>query len=105
MTLLVVDRIVCGKGNQSYNERKDEESPFINTTDISTNRIRDIEGRVDLADIEVIPSSTRAQEIYSNTVKSAQKKYYGYFLLPVLLFVKIRLELYNWHNRQQKKEM
>ena len=58
---------------QPYNEeQKDEESPIINnTTDISTNRIRDIEAGVDLADIEVIPSSTRAQEIYSNLIKSA----------------------------------
>jgi signal transduction histidine kinase len=40
-------------------------------TDTSTNRIRDIEAGVDLADIEVISSSTRAQEIYSNIVKSA----------------------------------
>ena len=60
--------------NQSYNE-KDEDSPIINTTDISTNRIRDIEAvRVDLADIEVIPSPTRAQEIYSNIVKSAAEE-------------------------------
>jgi hypothetical protein len=35
--------------NQSYNE-KDEESPIINTTNISTNRISDTEARVDLAD-------------------------------------------------------
>ena len=94
-------------GNQPYNEeQKDEESPIINnTTDTSTNRIRDIEAGVDLAGIEVIPSSTRAQEIYSNLIKSAEKKYYGYFLLPILLFAKIRLEVYNWHNRQQKKGM
>ena len=92
-----------GVVNQSYNE-KDEESPIINTTDIPTNRIRDIEARVDLADIEVIPSPTRAHEVYSNIVKSAQKKYYAYFLLPVLLFVKIRLELYNWHNRRTKRK-
>ena len=58
--------------NQSYNEN-DEESPIINTTDISTHRIRDIEARVDLADI-VIPSPTRAQEIYSNIVKSASEE-------------------------------
>jgi signal transduction histidine kinase len=58
-----------GVVNQSYNE-KDEESPIINTT----NRIRDIEARVDLADIEVIPSPTRAQEIYSNIVKSAAEE-------------------------------
>ncbi len=65
----------CGRGDQSYNkEQKDEESPIINTTDIATNRIRDIEARVDLADIEVIPSSTRAQEIYSNIVKSAAEE-------------------------------
>ena len=66
--------MVCGKGNQSYNEDKDEESSIIHTTDISTNRITDIETRVDLADIEVIPSSTRAQEIYSNIVKSAAEE-------------------------------
>jgi two-component system, OmpR family, sensor histidine kinase VicK len=34
-------------------------------------RIKDIEQGVDLADIEVIPSSARAQEIYLNAVKSA----------------------------------
>ncbi|MFZ0510373.1 MAG: hybrid sensor histidine kinase/response regulator [Candidatus Nitrosopolaris sp.] len=60
--------------NQSYNEKKDEESPIINTTDIPTNRIRDIEARVDLADIEVIPSPTRAHEVYSNIVKSAAEE-------------------------------
>jgi K+-sensing histidine kinase KdpD len=43
-------------------------------TDTSTNRIRDIEEGVDLADIEVISSSTRAQEIYSNIVKSAAEE-------------------------------
>ena len=44
--------------NQPYNEeQKDEKSPIINnTTDTSTNRIRDIEPGVDLAGIEVIPS-------------------------------------------------
>jgi hypothetical protein len=61
---------------QPYNEeQKHEESPIINnTTDISTNRIRDIEAGVDLAGIEVIPSSTRAQEIYSNLIKSAAEE-------------------------------
>ncbi len=39
-----------------------------------TDRIRDIEAGVDLADIEVIPSSTRAQKIYLNIVKSAAKE-------------------------------
>jgi two-component system, OmpR family, sensor histidine kinase VicK len=34
-------------------------------------RIRDIEAGVDLADIEVVPSSIKAQEIYLNTVKGA----------------------------------
>ena len=44
--------------NQPYNEeQKDEKSPIINnTTDTSTNRIRDIEAGVDLAGIEVIPA-------------------------------------------------
>jgi signal transduction histidine kinase len=37
-------------------------------------RIRDIEAGVHLADIEVIPSSKRAQEIYSNIVKSAAEE-------------------------------
>ena len=60
--------------NQSYNEKKDEECPIINTTDISTNGIRDNEARVDLADIEVIPSPTRAHEVYSNIVKSAAEE-------------------------------
>ena len=55
-------------------EQKDEGSPITNTTDISTNRIRDIETRADLADIEVIPSSTRAQEKYLNIVKSAAEE-------------------------------
>jgi signal transduction histidine kinase/CheY-like chemotaxis protein len=70
-----VEGMVCGKGNQSSNnEHKDAESPIINTTDISINRIREIEVRVDLADIEVIPGSTRAHEIYSNMVKSAAEE-------------------------------
>ena len=62
--------------NQPYNEeQKDEKSPIINnTTDTSTNRIRDIGAGVDLAGIEVIPSSTRAQEIYSNLIKSAAEE-------------------------------
>ena len=55
-------------------QNKEQKSTIINTTDISTNRIRDIEARVDLADIEVIPSSTRAHEIYSNMVKSAAEE-------------------------------
>jgi hypothetical protein len=55
-----------------YNkEQKDEGPPFTNTTDISINKIRNIEARADLADIEVIPSSARAQEKYLNIVKSA----------------------------------
>ena len=67
--------MACGKGNQSYNkEQKGEESPITKTSDISTNRITDIEAKVDLADIEVIPSSTRTQEIYSNIVKSAAEE-------------------------------
>ena len=37
-------------------------------------RIRDIEAGVDLADIEVIPSSARAQEIYLNIVRSAAEE-------------------------------
>ena len=68
-----------GVVNQSYNE-KDEQSPIINTTDISTNIIRDIEARVDLADIEVIPSPTRAEEIYLNIVKSAAEEILWIFL-------------------------
>jgi hypothetical protein len=37
-------------------------------------RIEDIEQGADFVDIEVIPSSTRAQEIYSNIVKSAKQE-------------------------------
>ena len=37
----------------------------------ATERIRDIEQGVDLADIEVLPSSAKAQEIYLNTVRDA----------------------------------
>jgi two-component system sensor histidine kinase VicK len=37
-------------------------------------RIRDIEAGLALEDIEVIPSSTRAQEKYLNTVRSAQEE-------------------------------
>ena len=33
-------------------------------------RIKDIEAGVDLADIEVIPSSARAQDLYLDIVKS-----------------------------------
>ena len=49
----------------------DNNNGGVNPTDISTKRIRDIEAGVDLADIEVIPSSVKAQEIYSNLIKSA----------------------------------
>ena len=37
-------------------------------------RIEDIEQGADFVDIEVVPSSTRAQEIYSNIVKSAKQE-------------------------------
>ena len=37
-------------------------------------RIRDIEAGVDLADIEVIPSSARAQDIYLDIVKTASEE-------------------------------
>jgi two-component system, OmpR family, sensor histidine kinase VicK len=40
----------------------------------ATDRIRDIEAGVDLADIEVIPSSTKAQDKYLNIVKSASEE-------------------------------
>ena len=52
----------------------DNNNGGVASTDTSTNRIRDIEAGVDLADIEVIPSSARAQEIYSNIVKSAAEE-------------------------------
>ena len=58
-------------------------------------RIRDIEAGVDLTYIEVIPSSTRAEEIYLTIVKSAAEENYGYFLPPMPSLVKKRLELYN----------
>jgi hypothetical protein len=37
-------------------------------------RIRDIKQGVDLADIEVIPSSSKAQELYLDTVRSASEQ-------------------------------
>jgi hypothetical protein len=40
----------------------------------ATDRIRDIEAGVDLADIEIIPSSARAQDLYLNIVKSAREE-------------------------------
>jgi hypothetical protein len=40
----------------------------------AADRIRDIEEGVDLAHIEVIPSSKRAQEMYLNIVRSATKE-------------------------------
>jgi two-component system, OmpR family, sensor histidine kinase VicK len=40
----------------------------------ATDRIRDIEAGVDLADIEVIPSSAKAQDKYLNIVKSASEE-------------------------------
>ena len=43
-------------------------------TDTSTNRIRDIEIGVDLADIEVIPSSARAQDLYLDIIKTASEE-------------------------------
>ena len=40
----------------------------------AADRIRDIEEGVDLADIEVIPSSARAQEIYSEYCKDRHRR-------------------------------
>ncbi|MBV9669300.1 MAG: hypothetical protein JO327_14380, partial [Nitrososphaeraceae archaeon] len=40
----------------------------------ATDRVKDIEAGVDLADIEVIPSSARAQELYLDIVKSASEE-------------------------------
>ena len=40
----------------------------------ATERIRDIETGVDLADIEVIPNSAKAQERYMNIVRSAEEE-------------------------------
>ena len=40
----------------------------------ATERIRDIEQGVDLADIEVIPSSAKAQDVYLDIVKSASQE-------------------------------
>jgi two-component system, OmpR family, sensor histidine kinase VicK len=40
----------------------------------ATDRIRDIEQGVDSADIEVIPSSARAQDLYVHIVKSASQE-------------------------------
>jgi two-component system sensor histidine kinase VicK len=40
----------------------------------AVDRIKDIQAGVDLADIEVIPSSTRAQEIYLDIVKSTAEE-------------------------------
>jgi two-component system, OmpR family, sensor histidine kinase VicK len=40
----------------------------------ATDRIRDIEQGIDLADIEVIPSSARVQEVYLDIVKSASQE-------------------------------
>jgi|ERR1041384_6129942 two-component system, OmpR family, sensor histidine kinase VicK len=49
----------------------------------ATDRIRDIEVGVDLSDIEVIPSSARAQDLYLNIVKSATEEILWIF--PALL--------------------
>ena len=48
----------------------------------ATERIRDIEAGVDLEDIEVIPSSARAQEKYLNIVRSAQGEILWIFPTP-----------------------
>jgi two-component system, OmpR family, sensor histidine kinase VicK len=48
----------------------------------ATERIRDIEAGVDLEDIEVIPSSARAQEKYLNIVGSAQEEILWIFPTP-----------------------
>src|SRR5205085_12011715 len=45
-------------------------------------RIRDIEEGVDLADIEVIPSSARAQDLYLEIVKSASEEILWIFPTP-----------------------
>ena len=47
-----------------------------------TDRIKDIEAGVDLADIEVIPSSARAQNIYLDIVKSASEEILWIFPTP-----------------------
>ena len=47
-----------------------------------TDRIRDMEQGVDLADIEVIPSSARAQDLYLDIVKSALEEILWIFPTP-----------------------
>ena len=49
-------------------------------------RIRDIETGVDLADIEVIPSSARAQGLYLDIVKAASEEILWIFVVIVLLY-------------------
>ena len=44
-------------------------------------RIMDIEKGADLADIEVIQSSSRARELYRNLVQSAERRYFWYLLV------------------------
>ena len=40
----------------------------------ATDRIKDIEAGLDLPDIEVIPSSVRAQEMFLNIIKTAKEE-------------------------------
>ena len=47
-----------------------------------TDRIRDMEQGVDLADIEVIPSSARAQNLYLDIVRSALEEILWIFPTP-----------------------
>jgi hypothetical protein len=51
-------------------------------------RIRDIEQGVDLADIEVIPSSAKAQEIYLNMVRDAAEEIL--LIFPTTIFSCVR---------------
>ena len=62
----------------------------------ATDRIRDIEVGVDLADIVVIPSSARAQDLYLNIVKSATEEILWIFPTINAFIRQDRWVLYLW---------
>ena len=58
-------------------------------------RIKDIEAGVDLADIEVIPSSARTQDLYLDIVKSASEEILWIFPTINAFIRQERSEQYN----------
>ena len=69
------------------------------------NRIKDIEAGVDLADIEVIPSSARVQEMYLDIVRLAKEEILWIFPTTSAFLRQDKMVLYHWQYKQQEIEM